>query len=77
MAFSATPEAVTAALRKSPKQCIQEAFVPGAVMPKSEALAGFEGTIHQRYREAKKKNVAGETLRELRRVLRQAAERPR
>jgi uncharacterized protein (DUF1800 family) len=49
MGFSATPEAVTRALRQSPKQCVQAAFTPGAVLPKSEALAKFEESVHQRY----------------------------
>jgi hypothetical protein len=51
MGFSATPKAVKSALRKSPKHSIEQAFQPDALMPKSEALAEFESTIHTRYRE--------------------------
>ncbi|TVP78660.1 MAG: DUF1800 family protein [Puniceicoccaceae bacterium] len=51
VSFSATPEAVTAALRQSPKDCWQEAFRPGAAMTKSEKLAEFEASVHARHRE--------------------------
>lgn len=50
--FAAPPEAVTAALRKSPDDCWEAAFLPGgATMPKPEELAEFEATVHERYRE--------------------------
>jgi uncharacterized protein (DUF1800 family) len=70
MSFSATPEAVTAALRKSPRQCVQEAFQPGAVMPKSEALTEFEATVHQRHRDIYQGDADFETKRQLRGELR-------
>ena len=68
--FSATPEAVTAALRRSPEQCIREAFKPGAVMPKAEALTEFESTVHERYREIYKGDYDFEEKRQMRRELR-------
>ena len=51
MGFSATPEAVRSALKKSPKKAIEKAFYTDSSMPKSEALAEFESGIHKRYRE--------------------------
>ena len=51
MGFSSTPRAVKSALRKSPKHSIKQAFQVDDLMPKSEALAEFESTIHKRYRE--------------------------
>ena len=51
MGFSSTPRAVKSALRKSPKHSIKQAFQVDDLMPKSEALAEFESTIHTRYRE--------------------------
>ncbi len=74
MGFSATPEAVTAALRKSPKQSVQEAFEPGAKMPKSQALLEFEETVHQRYADIYKSDADKETKRELQQELRKEEE---
>jgi uncharacterized protein (DUF1800 family) len=71
MTFSATPEAVTAALRQSPEQCVEEAFKPGAVMPKPEALSEFESTVHERYRKIYRDVEDPEEKRKLQRELRQ------
>lgn len=49
--FSAIPEAVNKALRKSPKHTIKEVFTPRALMPKSDSLSYFQSTVHKRYRE--------------------------
>ena len=49
--FAAPPEAVTAALRTSPKKCWEDAFLPGgATMSKPEELTEFEASVHERYR---------------------------
>ena len=69
MGFSATPEAVTAALRKSPRHSVQEAFQPGAVLPKSAALAEFEATVHERYRSLYQSDADFEEKRRIRREL--------
>lgn len=68
--FSATPEAVTAALRKSPEQCVQEAFKPDATMPKSEALAEFESSVHERYRAIYRGDKDFEQKRQMQQLLR-------
>lgn len=70
--FAAPPEAVTAALRKSPDDCWEAAFLPGgATMPKPEELAEFEATVHERYREIHQSDADLETKREKYRELRQ------
>jgi uncharacterized protein (DUF1800 family) len=69
MGFSATPEAVTAVLRMSPGQWVQQAFVPGAVMPKSAALIDFESTVHERHREIYKGDYDFEEKRKMRQEL--------
>lgn len=70
MGFSATPEAVTTALRQSPEQWIRQAFQPGAVMPKSEALTEYEATIHERYRAIYQGDFDREEKREMTQDLR-------
>ncbi|HBR94353.1 MAG TPA: DUF1800 domain-containing protein [Opitutae bacterium] len=47
--FSATPEAVTTALRDSPKAHLQAAFLPGTPLPKSTALNEYEATANERH----------------------------
>jgi len=64
--FSASPEAVTAALRTSPKGYLQEAFQPGAKMQKTEALSEFEATLHERYQHIYKEVEDEEEKRQLR-----------
>ena len=70
MTFSATPEAVTAALRQSPERCVEEAFKPGAKMQKSAALAEYEATVHERYREIQRGSKDRDKKNELRQELR-------
>lgn len=70
MGFSATPEAVTSALRQSPEACVRDAFQPGAVMPKSQALAEFEATVHERYRAIYTGDLDREAKREMSQELR-------
>jgi uncharacterized protein (DUF1800 family) len=74
MGFSATPEAVTAALRQSPERCIEQAFVPGAVMPKSAALSEFEASIHERYQSIRDASGDLESQRQMRQELRKEDE---
>lgn len=69
MGFSATPEAVTAALRMSPGQWVRQAFLPGAVMPKSAALIEFESTAHKRYQDIFKGDYDFEQKRQMRQDL--------
>ena len=64
--FSATPEAVTAALRDSPKAYLQAAFQPGANLKKSTALSEFEATIHERHIHIYKEVEDEQEKRELR-----------
>ncbi|MGZ0708822.1 DUF1800 domain-containing protein [Coraliomargarita sp. W4R53] len=64
--FSATPEAVTTALRTSPKGYLQAAFQPGAKMQKSEKLTEFEATLHKRYQHIYKEVKDEEEKRKLR-----------
>lgn len=70
MGFSATPEAVTRALRRSPEQSVREAFKPGAVLPKSPQLKAYAASIHERYKKLRKGAIDEETKRQLRQELR-------
>ena len=47
--FSATPEAVTSALRSSPGDYIETAYRAGAVLPRSEDLKTFTDGAPARY----------------------------
>ena len=66
--FSATPEAVTSALRSSPGAYIETAFKAGAVLPRSEDLKTFTDEAPARYQNMYKVKDA-EAKRELRREL--------
>ncbi|WPJ95072.1 DUF1800 family protein [Coraliomargarita algicola] len=67
--FSATPEAVTAALRDSPKAYLHTAFQPGMDMQKSTELSEFEATAHERHRHIYKNVEDEEERRQLRQEL--------
>ena len=68
--FSATPEAVTSALRSSPGAYIKTAFKSGAVLPRSEKLKTFTDEAPARYQKTyRNANESEETKRELRREL--------
>ena len=54
--FSATPEAVTSALRSSPGAYIETAFKSGAVLPRSEKLKTFTDEAPARYQKTYRKN---------------------
>lgn len=70
--FAAPPEAVSAALRTSPKKCWEAAFLPGGVtMAKPEGLARFEAEIHERYRAIYTSSADQITKNDLRRAIRQ------
>jgi len=69
--FSATPEAVEAALRTSPKAYLAKAFTPGAVLPESEKLKEFTATIAERQRHIYKEVEDEEEKRKLRREIQQ------
>jgi uncharacterized protein (DUF1800 family) len=64
--FSASPEAVTAALRNSPKAYLQTAFQPRTNLPMSAELSEFEATINERNRHIYKEVEDEEEKRELR-----------
>ena len=68
--FSATPEAVTSALRSSPGAYIEKAFKAGAVLPRSEKLKTFTDEAPTRYEKTYRNAKASqETKRELRQEL--------
>lgn len=68
--FSATPEAVVAALRTSPKGYLAKAFTPGAALSESEELKAFTATMAERYRHIYKQVEDEEEKRELRQEIR-------
>ena len=67
--FSATPEAVTSALRSSPSAYIETAFEPGAILPQSDDLKTFTEEAPARYHHIYKNVEDEEEKRELRRKL--------
>ncbi|MDQ8193142.1 DUF1800 family protein [Coraliomargarita sp. SDUM461004] len=64
--FSASPEAVTSALRGSPKAYLQQAFRPDSGMQRSDALKEFTANIHQRYQHIYREVEDEEEKRKLR-----------
>ena len=67
--FSATPEAVSSALRSSLGAYIEKAFKPGALLPRSENLKKFTYEAPARYLNIYKKVKDVEARRELRQEL--------
>ncbi|WP_269522134.1 DUF1800 domain-containing protein [Coraliomargarita parva] len=71
MGFTATPQAVKAALRRSPAACVAEAFAESEPLHKPDKLSEFEAGIHERmrhiYREIKDPDEKRRLQREARR----------
>jgi len=74
LGFSATPEAVRHALRQTPRETVDEAFLPAKAPPKAEGLADYEATAHDRYRHIWRNVGDPEERRELQRELRREDE---